>query len=339
MTPNHELDRVRAEMSCVAILAARGIELRRCGAELVAPCPFHLERTPSFYVDPAKDLWLCRGACQEGGDSIRLLMKLDGLTFAEVLRKLGAREIHGGAMHHKPPRRPSAPAGQYWEQRLAEAAAKSLPEILETHRCDPVADFFDESPIKLDFPPEEDAAHFLRIFPPAAIVWTGELYDSGRPEHAKHFRPVEEWIQHGPGGSRIAAGRFKPGSISRSQTQLDGPPPFVVIECDDLVGFKPDPKEQPEECAINKALTGALARWLRDRVGLRLCAVVDSGGKSLHCWLHTPPAEVLRELQAIAAAVHIDLAAFDGAHCWRLPGFPHEATGKPSKILYLDSLS
>ncbi|HLW16112.1 MAG TPA: DNA primase, partial [Actinomycetota bacterium] len=50
-------------------------------------CPFHAEKTPSFSLDPAKGLWHCFG-CGEGGDTIRLIEKIENLSFVEAIERL-----------------------------------------------------------------------------------------------------------------------------------------------------------------------------------------------------------------------------------------------------------
>lgn len=60
------------------------------GGSLKGLCPFHEERSPSFHVTPAKGFWHCFG-CQEGGDVIDFVRKIDQLSFAEAVEKLADR--------------------------------------------------------------------------------------------------------------------------------------------------------------------------------------------------------------------------------------------------------
>jgi len=60
------------------------------GGSLKGLCPFHDERSPSFHVTPAKGYFHCFG-CQEGGDAIDFVRKIDHLSFAEAVEKLAAR--------------------------------------------------------------------------------------------------------------------------------------------------------------------------------------------------------------------------------------------------------
>ncbi|MFD9906846.1 DNA primase [Streptomyces sp. NPDC059063] len=67
------------------------LQLRNAGGgNLKGLCPFHDEKSPSFQVSPSKGLFHCFG-CQEGGDTITFVMKVDHLTFAESVERLAAK--------------------------------------------------------------------------------------------------------------------------------------------------------------------------------------------------------------------------------------------------------
>jgi len=65
--------------------------LKKAGSLLVACCPFHDEKTPSFKVDPRRGTWHCFGSCSTGGDQIGFLERFDNLGFMDVLEILAAR--------------------------------------------------------------------------------------------------------------------------------------------------------------------------------------------------------------------------------------------------------
>ncbi|MGW5633564.1 DNA primase [Streptomyces sp. NPDC003832] len=67
------------------------LQLRNAGGgNLKGLCPFHDEKSPSFQVSPAKGLFHCFG-CQEGGDTITFVMKVDHLSFSEAVERLAAQ--------------------------------------------------------------------------------------------------------------------------------------------------------------------------------------------------------------------------------------------------------
>ncbi|MEV5318335.1 DNA primase [Streptomyces sp. NPDC052687] len=67
------------------------LQLRNAGGgNLKGLCPFHDEKSPSFQVSPSKGLFHCFG-CQEGGDTITFVMKIDHLTFSEAVERLAAQ--------------------------------------------------------------------------------------------------------------------------------------------------------------------------------------------------------------------------------------------------------
>src|ERR1700733_9903239 len=60
------------------------------GGSLKGLCPFHDEKTPSFNVTHARGLFYCHG-CAEGGDVIKFVQKIDGLSFVEAIERLAGR--------------------------------------------------------------------------------------------------------------------------------------------------------------------------------------------------------------------------------------------------------
>lgn len=61
------------------------VQLRRRGTSLTGLCPFHNEKSPSFYVNPARNIFKCFG-CSKGGDPAAFLMEHEQLSFTEALR-------------------------------------------------------------------------------------------------------------------------------------------------------------------------------------------------------------------------------------------------------------
>lgn len=68
------------------------VSLKKRGANHIGCCPFHNEKTPSFYVSPSKGIFKCFG-CGEAGDVVKFLMKHEHYTYPEALRWL-ANKYH-----------------------------------------------------------------------------------------------------------------------------------------------------------------------------------------------------------------------------------------------------
>ena len=88
--PESEVERLKKEISVQRLAESRGVKLTRQGADLVGKCPFHDDRTPSLVISPAKNLWHCLGACNEGGDVIQWVMRAEGVSFRHAVELLRA---------------------------------------------------------------------------------------------------------------------------------------------------------------------------------------------------------------------------------------------------------
>jgi DNA primase len=80
---------IRLRTDLVA-LSGEYVSLKQRGASFVGLCPFHSEKTPSFHVRRDRQFFHCFG-CQEHGDALAFLMRLDGLTFPQAARTLAER--------------------------------------------------------------------------------------------------------------------------------------------------------------------------------------------------------------------------------------------------------
>ena len=87
MIPDDIKDRVLESTDLVA-LVSQTVKLRKSGPRYVGCCPFHGEKTPSFFVFPHTGTYKCFG-CGDGGDAISFLQKRDGLPFVDAVKQLG----------------------------------------------------------------------------------------------------------------------------------------------------------------------------------------------------------------------------------------------------------
>lgn len=88
MIDNASIESLKNSIDIVDVIGSF-IELRKAGANYKANCPFHGEKTPSFVVSPAKQIYHCFG-CGVGGDSIKFVMELEKLSYPEAIEKLAA---------------------------------------------------------------------------------------------------------------------------------------------------------------------------------------------------------------------------------------------------------
>jgi hypothetical protein len=89
MTARYSIDAIKAKISLMEVVAG-SVVLKKAGRELVGLCPFHGERTPSFYVNPGKGVYLCYG-CGAKGDVIGFYRDIHRLDDKTAIAELAAR--------------------------------------------------------------------------------------------------------------------------------------------------------------------------------------------------------------------------------------------------------
>src|ERR1019366_391961 len=83
------LERIRAASDIVDVVGSY-LPLKRAGANFVALCPFHKEKTPSFNVNPHKQIFHCFG-CHKGGDVFTFVKEYENIGFVDAVRRLAER--------------------------------------------------------------------------------------------------------------------------------------------------------------------------------------------------------------------------------------------------------
>ena len=95
------IDEIKARLDIVEVVG-QYVTLKRSGRNYKALCPFHNEKTPSFFVFPDTGTWRCFGACGTGGDIFSFVEKKENLPFADVYRMLAQKAGVDIDQYHDP---------------------------------------------------------------------------------------------------------------------------------------------------------------------------------------------------------------------------------------------
>jgi DNA primase len=127
--PEEIIEQVRERCDIVEVVQARVPQLKRAGTSFKACCPFHQEKTPSFQVHPARQIYHCFG-CGAGGNVFKFVMEYDKVDFLTALRML-ARQA--GVTLPEPTETRDGPRGPSKDDLWAahEAAAELYRACLE----------------------------------------------------------------------------------------------------------------------------------------------------------------------------------------------------------------
>jgi DNA primase len=84
------IDEIKQRLDIVDVISDY-VTLHKSGRNFKALCPFHTEKTPSFFVFTERGSWYCFGSCGTGGDMFSFVMKKEGIDFGEALKILAER--------------------------------------------------------------------------------------------------------------------------------------------------------------------------------------------------------------------------------------------------------
>jgi DNA primase len=87
--PQETIDRIQQSVD-IAEVIGDFVQLKKKGQYMMACCPFHNEKTPSFTVTPSKGIYKCFG-CGKAGDSIQFIMDIEGLNYLEAMKYLAKK--------------------------------------------------------------------------------------------------------------------------------------------------------------------------------------------------------------------------------------------------------
>jgi DNA primase len=139
---DHEVQRLKTEVSLVRLVESSGVTLAKRGGDMVGCCPFHADDTPSLVVSVAKNLFNCFG-CGAGGGVIDWVMKREGVSFrhaVEVLRADGA----GGSPTNTPLAAPS-PSSAIKPTPTRKLAAPVTLDVDDQRLLAQVVDYYHET--------------------------------------------------------------------------------------------------------------------------------------------------------------------------------------------------
>jgi hypothetical protein len=327
----------------------------------------HMERPALLPPAPARYEEALRNLPPSGGGGchtsllsvanlVRLADKTPEAIFADLRahahgkRRVTDREIHAAVAKAFAERGPGQqPRVAYKPAPVVPRldAGKMLRGILAAGDGATEADLFEQSPVRLDWPPQADAAQVLRLlYRPDDPLFIGDFYDS----EAANVRPAADWLRAFERGVPVPphiipnpltgqAGETKDGKVSWRADSCVAVFRFALAEFD----ATPAPLRAPGEPAGDwpreaqfEFWAGALAHhW-------PVAALIDSGGKSIHAWLAVDVADAAawtaeiedKLFRDILTPLGADSSCRNEARLSRTPGHFRRESDRWQRILY-----
>jgi len=272
------------------------------------------KRMARLYLDGAANITCFHDSC---GERLELLSRQ---LRVEIYRAEQAAHQHPRRLEMWFPRTTQ----KAWEPLAHKYWSKIGEEILKAARqLFPLtpADLWESSPVRPPTEPDEHYRLFMStMWQPEDRIWCGQLYESGKPHHAANFKTAAEWLSIGqPPGPLTTGWTFAEGSVSRCKEQARHRR-YLVLESDSL----------------SEADTVSVFYWLKEKMQLRLRAVVHSGNKSLHGWFDLPQHQ-LAALEAALPEAGFDSKLFTPSQPCRLAGWKRtDKAAQLQRLMYLD---
>lgn len=212
---------------------------------------------------------------------------------------------------------PARDEAEVKERRALKAEIKGLLPTMLVDYAWPMSAIEADSPEVIKPSPREQWCQLLSLFSSTDIVWCGELTDSGWDKYRHRFKTAWDWMKVDDcPGSFTCPSTFAHGSFSRSGERVASRP-FLVVESD----------------VLDRDTVGAVFRFLAERYDMRLRAVVDTAGKSLHGWFDMPPGHIREEMKIVLPLLKCDPKMLNASQPCRLPGAVRD--GKLQRLIYL----
>ncbi|MBI2898023.1 MAG: DNA primase [Deltaproteobacteria bacterium] len=243
MIPEDKKSEIRDRADIVSVVGDV-VPLKRAGSAWKGLCPFHQEKSPSFFVTPSRQLFHCYG-CGAIGDVFAFVMRFEGLSFMEAARRL-AEKVGVELPEHEEDREQRAEADRQARRRerlfeineiatrffeecsRSEAGAAAREAIAKRGISDRVASAF-----RLGYAPDAwgSLAEHLRTkgVSPAEAEQMGLVKPRRQgPGHYDLFRHRLMFPVTGTAGKVVAfSGRALPGGVTTSGRDGDEPPKYV----------------------------------------------------------------------------------------------------------------